>query len=193
MTRFTLRARIICGAVGLAALVVALPVSAQMMGPGWGPGGNGWGPGGYAWGPGMMGRGWGPGAMMGPGWRGGASATMCNPRAAGLAAWRVGAIEEIVKPTEAQRAALDALKQASNKAADSMAAACPQDFPATAPARLEATEKRLDAMLQAVKTVRPAFDAFYAALSDEQKRRLDAVSPEGPWRWHMWRWRQSQQ
>ena len=191
MTGFSPRMRLICGAAALVGLMVALPVSAQMMGPGgWGPGSGGWGPGGYAWGPGMMGRGYGPGAMTGPGWRGGA---MCNPRAAGLAAWRVGAIEEIVKPTEAQRAALDALKEASSKAADAMAAACPQDFPATSPARLEAMEKRLDAMLQGVKTVRPAFDAFYAVLTDEQKRRLDAVSPEGPWRWRMWRWRQSQQ
>ena len=184
MTRFTPRMRILCGAAALIALGAALPVSAQMMGPGWRPGGNGWGPGGYAWGPGgMMGRGFGPG----PG------AAMCSPRAAGLAAWRVGAIEEVVRPTEAQRAALDALKQASAKAADTMAAACPQDLPATSPARLETMEKRLDAMLQAVKTVRPAFDVFYAGLSDEQKRRLDEVSPGGPWRWHMWRWRQSQQ
>jgi hypothetical protein len=178
--------RILCGAAALVALAAALPVSAQMMGPG----GSGWGPGGgYAWGPGgMMGRGYGPGhgGMMG-------GSAMCNPRAAGFAAWRIGAIEEIVRPTEAQRATLDALKQASATAADAMAAACPQDLPATSPARLAAMEKRLDAMLQAVKTVRPAFDAFYAGLSDEQKRRLDEVSPEGPWRWHMWRWRQSQQ
>jgi hypothetical protein len=179
MTRLSSRTWILGGAAALVAVAVALPVSAQMMGPGWGPGG-------------MMGRGYGPGpgAMMGPGWRG---SMMCNPRAAGLSAWRIGAIEEIVRPTEAQRASMDALKQASAKAADTMAAACPQDLPATSSARLEAMEKRLDAMLQAVKTVRPAFDTFYAGLSDEQKRRLDEVSPEGPWRWHMWRWRQSQQ
>jgi hypothetical protein len=189
MIRLSPRMRVVCGAAALVGLMVALPVSAQMMGPGgWGSGG-GWGPGGYAWGPGMMGRGYGPGAA-GSAWRGGA---MCSPRAAGLAAWRVGAIEEIVKPTEAQRAALDAFKEASTKAADALAAACPQDYPATSPARLEAMEKRLDTMLQAVKTVRPAFDAFYAALSDEQKRRLDGIPPEGPWRWRMWRWRQSQQ
>jgi hypothetical protein len=191
MIRLSSRMRVVCGAAALLALMVALPVSAQMMGPGgWGPGSGGWGPGGYAWGPGMMGRGYAPGAMSGPAWRSGA---MCSPRAAGLAAWRVGALEEIVKPTEAQRAALDALKAASTKAADAMAAACPQDYPATSPARLDAMEKRLDAMLQAVKTVRPAVDAFYAALTDEQKRRLDEVSPEGPWRWRMWRWQQSQQ
>jgi LTXXQ motif family protein len=184
MIRLSPRMGVVCGAAALVALMVALPVSAQMMGPGgWGPGsGSGWGPGGgYAWGPGMMGRGYGPGV-----------GAMCSPRAAGLAAWRIGAIEEVVRPTEAQRAALDAFKEASAKAADAITAACPQDYPATSPARLEAMEKRLDAMLQAVRTVRPAFDAFYAVLSDEQKRRLDAVSPEGPWRWRMWRWQQSE-
>ncbi len=189
MIRLSPRTRLACGAAALIALLVARPVSAQMMGPdAWGPGGSGWGPGGYAWGPGMMGRSYGPG-ISGPAWRGGA---LCNPRAAGLAPWRLGAIEEIVQPTEAQRAALDALKAASTKAVDALAAACPHDYPATSPARLEAMEKRLDAMLVAVRTVRPAFDAFYAALSDEQKRRLDGVSPEGPWRWRMWRWRQSE-
>ncbi len=42
-------------------------------------------------------------------------------------------------------------------------------------------EKRIAAILRAVTLVRPAFDAFYASLSDEQKARLDA----GPrrWRW----------
>ena len=35
--------------------------------------------------------------------------------------------------------------------------------------RMEAMEKRLDAMSQAIKTVRPALEAFYATLSDEQK------------------------
>jgi hypothetical protein len=52
-------------------------------------------------------------------------------------------------------------------------------------------EKQLEAMLQAVKTVRPAFDAFYASLNDEQKGRLDTLSP-GHWGSRMWRWRQSE-
>ncbi len=104
-------------------------------------------------GPGMMGPG-----MMGPG--------MCNPRAAGLAEWRMDAIERAVKPTEAQRGALNDLKAASAKAAESIAAACPRELPEAPTARLELMEKRLDAMLQAVRTVRPAFDAFYATLTE---------------------------
>ena len=51
--------------------------------------------------------------------------------------------------------------------------------------RMEAMEKRFDAMLQAVKTVRPALETFYATLSDEQKADLNGSS--GPGRF--WRWR----
>ena len=58
-----------------------------------------------------------------------------------------------------------------------MTAACPQDFPASATGRLETIEKRLDAMLTAIKTVRPAFDAFYATLTDEQKARINTGGP----------------
>jgi hypothetical protein len=165
-----------CGAAAILALL-AMPAAAQPM---MGPGGYGWGPGGY---------GGGPGAMMGPGWRGGGP---CGVGAVGMSGWRMGVIEEIVRPNDTQRAALDALKEASRKATDAMAAACPQSDPLSAPARLEAMEKRLDAMLAAVRTVRPAFDAFYGALSDEQKRRLDA-SWAGGWRGHMWHWRMGAQ
>ena len=150
------------------ALLLAVPASAQ-------PGTRGWGPG-MMMGPGMMGPG-----LMGPG--------MCDPRAAGLAEWRIERIERAVKPTDAQRPAFDALKAASTKAAETIAAACPREFPETATARLETMEKRLDAMLAAVKTVRPAFEAFYATLTDEQKAALNRVGPRN-WGWRGWRWPQ---
>jgi hypothetical protein len=160
------------GAVAAIAIFAMHPVQAQPgSGAGWGPGG-GWGPG-MMMGPGMMGRGWG---------------RMCDPRAAGLAEWRVERIDRLVKPTEAQRKGLDDLKAASTKAAELVAAACPKDFPASPTARLELMEKRMDAMLQAIKTVRPAFDSFYASLTDEQKARLTTAGPRG-WGWRDWRWR----
>ena len=159
------------------AAMLALPALAQpMMGPG-GPGGPGGGPG---WGPGMM---MGPG-MMGFGGRGGMG-MLCDPRGAGLAEWRMQRIEEAVQPTEAQRAALNDLRAASTKAAEQIASACPRDFPASATARLELMEKRMETMLAAIKTVRPAFDAFYATLSDEQKAKLDHSGPRR-WGWRHW-------
>lgn len=149
-------------------------------GPGAGPGpgpGPGYGPRGYGWGHGMM---------MGPGMMGmGGMGAMCNPRGAGLAEWRMERIERLVNPNDAQRAALDNLRNASAKAAEIIAAACPREFPTGATARLELMEKRLDAMQQAVKTVRPAFDAFYATLSDEQKARVNNSGPRH-WGWRGW-------
>lgn len=123
------------------------------------------------------GRGWfgnGPEMMMGP-WGmmgGGMMRNLCSPRGMGFSEWRAARIERLVKPDDAQKAKLEDLKKAGEKAAEIMRAACPAEPPANPAARLEFMEKRTEAMLQAIKTVRPAFDAFYAALSDEQKGRL---------------------
>jgi LTXXQ motif family protein len=47
-------------------------------------------------------------------------------------------------------------------------------------------EKRADATLQAIKVVRPAMDAFYASLSEEERAHLDSNSRRG----QFWRWRE---
>jgi hypothetical protein len=127
--------------------------------------------------------------MMGPGMMGGGRGgfgAMCSPQAAGLAEWRVQRIEQLIKPTDAQRSALENLRTASTKAAETIAAACPAEFPASATARLELMEKRMEAMLAGLKTVRPAFDAFYATLTEEQKARLNTSGPRH-WGWRGWR------
>lgn len=62
-------------------------------------------------------------------------------------------------------------------AAEAISAACPKELSQSPVARLAAMERRLEAMLQAVKTVRPAFDSFYASLTDEQKARLAEAGP----------------
>lgn len=146
-----------------------------------GPDRRGYGPG---WGPGMM---MGPGMMRGPGmWGWSELGGQCSPRMAGFAEWRIERIERAVKPDDAQRKLLEELRTASTKAAETITAACARDIPPTASARLALMEGRMEAMLQAVKTVRPAFDAFYNALSDEQKKQLDATGPR-QWGWGRWR------
>jgi LTXXQ motif family protein len=130
------------------------------------------------------GMGMGSDMMMGPGMMSrGMMGRMCGPEAAGFAEWRIKRIEEVIKPTDAQKSKLEDLKTASNKAAELMRAACPTSLPLTTPGRMEAMEKRMDAMLQAVKTVWPAMDAFYATLNDEQKKQLDSR----PGRHRFWR------
>ena len=84
-------------------------------------------------------------------------------------------IETVIRPTGAQKEALDRLRDATNKAVGVLQAACPEDSPLTPVGRLEAMEKRLDAMLQAAKLLQPALDEFYATLSSEQKARFNAL------------------
>ena len=128
----------------------------------------------------------GPGMMRGPGMWGGRFDGPCDPRTAGIAEWRIDEIERAVRPTDAQRAALADLRTASTKAAAALTGACPRDTPQTSAQRMAFMEERMEAMLEAIRTVRPAFEAFYATLSNEQKVRLDSVGPRR-WGWH-WRW-----
>jgi Spy/CpxP family protein refolding chaperone len=124
----------------------------------------------YGPGAGMMG----PGMMSGPGMMMGRRGFMCNPAASGFAEWRADRIAELVKLTDAQRAKFDEFKAASVKSAEVMHAACEANVPETIVGRTEAMEKRMDTMLQSIKTMRPALEAFYATLSVEQKARLDS-------------------
>ena len=156
------RTACLLAAITFASLSLTIAAEAQPFGPG-GPG--------HMMGPGMMDR-----ELFG---------RTCGPRSAGFAEWRLDRIERVIKPTEAQRARFDEFKAASSKAAEAMRAACPTSVPATIVGRMEAMEKRLDAMLQAVKTVRPTLEAFYATLSEEQKDSLNT----GSGRARFWHWR----
>ena len=118
--------------------------------------------------------------MMGPGMMGrGDFNRMCSPGAAGFAEWRIDRLEQVIKPTDTQRAKFDEFKAASNKAAEAMRIACPTEIPNTMVGRMQAMEKRIDAMSQGVKIMRPALEEFYATLSDEQKAKLDSNRGRG--------------
>jgi LTXXQ motif family protein len=108
---------------------------------------------------------------------GGSIAQSCSTAQPGATDWPGAEIDATVHPTDAQRASLAALQDASAKAADMLKASCQIDAAATPPARLAAVGKRLDVMLQAVTTVRTALDDFYGKLSDEQKAQFEAIGP----------------
>ena len=91
--------------------------------------------------------------------------------------WPAEEIESRLHPTDAQRAKLTSLQDASSKAADMLAKSCKPEEAATPTTRLAAIGKRLDVMLQAVQQVRTALDGFYATLSDEQKAQFEAIGP----------------
>jgi hypothetical protein len=84
-------------------------------------------------------------------------------------------IGQVLRTDAAQRAKLDALRAANAKAADVIKAACPSTLPVAPPDRLAAEGQRLQAMLTAVKTIHPPLDAFYDAMSDEQKARFNTL------------------
>jgi LTXXQ motif family protein len=108
---------------------------------------------------------------------GGSIAQSCGAAQPGVTDWPTADIDATLHPTDAQRASLTALQDASTKAADMLKAACQPDAAVTPPARLAAVGKRLDVMLQAVKTVHTALDDFYGQLTDEQKAQFEAIGP----------------
>jgi hypothetical protein len=104
-----------------------------------------------------------------------AMAQPCGMAQPGLMEWPAAEIERRVHPNEAQRSSLAVLQDAAAKAADMLKASCQPDSAVTPPARLAEIGKRLNTMLEAVKTVRSALDAFYATLTDEQKAQFESI------------------
>lgn len=103
----------------------------------------------------------------------------CGPGRAGLGSWSADRIDQTLSLNEQQRTKFNDLKTASQRAIQYLNESCPKNDPATPTGRLETIERRLSAMLEAVRTVQPALDDFYAALTDEQKARLAAIEPSG--------------
>ena len=108
----------------------------------------------------------------------GGLAQICLESGSGLTDWPIERIAQVVEPNDAQRAALDELKNAAAKAVELLQSACPSELPSTPTGRLAALRMRLEIMLQAVEIVRPALDKFYQSLNDEQKARFNALGPD---------------
>jgi hypothetical protein len=102
----------------------------------------------------------------------GGMARFCGPQGGHFAEAMLDRLQRATRPTPEQQPLFDQLKDTAGKAIGIIRAACPAEPSVTPPGRLAAAEKRLTAMLEAVRTVRPALEAYYNALSDEQKARL---------------------
>lgn len=103
---------------------------------------------------------------------------MCGNDAREVVNLPIDRISAAVSPDAQQRAALDALANASAQAAQLIKAACPADVAHTPTGRLDAMERRVEAMVQAVALIRPPLDSFYGLLSDEQKARFNAIGQD---------------
>jgi hypothetical protein len=99
----------------------------------------------------------------------------CGGEKAGLTALPIERIEEVVQPSVAQAGALDRLSEAMDKAVQVLQSACPTTIAQTPVGRLEVMQKRLEAMIEAANTVRPALEDFYASLNNEQKAKFNRL------------------
>ncbi|WP_150132783.1 Spy/CpxP family protein refolding chaperone, partial [Bradyrhizobium sacchari] len=104
-----------------------------------------------------------------------ANADSCGDPKSGLTQLPIQRIEAVLHPAGKQKEALDRLGEATAKGVEGLQAACPNDVPLTPVGRLEAMQRRLEAMVTAAKLVEPALDEFYATLSSEQKARFNTL------------------
>jgi LTXXQ motif family protein len=119
-----------------------------------------------------------PGTILGPAMLSPRTADLaCGTGPAGLAEWGIDRIEQSLSLTDNQRNKFNDLKGSSEKAVKFLEESCPTNDPVTPTGRLESMERRLEAMLEAVRTVKPALDEFYGTLTDEQKARLNMMDP----------------
>jgi hypothetical protein len=91
----------------------------------------------------------------------------------------ISRISSTIQPTDAQRAALDDLHTAAQRAFDYIDKACAKTPPQTPTARLDAMEDRIWAARQALLVTRAPLTKLYESLSDEQKARLNGPSVTG--------------
>jgi LTXXQ motif family protein len=104
-----------------------------------------------------------------------AQSDTCGDPKSGLTQVPIERIEAVIRPAGTQKETLDHLRDATEKAVRGLQTACPDSVPLTPVGRLEAMEKRLEAMIEAAKLVQPALDEFYGTLSSEQKARFNAL------------------
>ena len=101
----------------------------------------------------------------------------CSQGAGSFIDLPVQRIEQVVQPTAQQQSAFDDLRKAAQKAGDQLQASCPTAVPKSPVARIDTVEARLRAMMDAIKSVRPDLQNFYASLSDEQKAKFNTMGP----------------
>jgi hypothetical protein len=100
----------------------------------------------------------------------------CEEWQAELRAWPVERVERLIAVGPRQRAAFYELAAAIQRAADTLADACPQYASLTPIGRIDDLKKKLEAVRQSVAAIRPALGRFYEALDSSQRSRFnDAV------------------
>jgi hypothetical protein len=84
-------------------------------------------------------------------------------------------MQRALRPTDEQRKNLQMLYGASMELAQFLTSTCPAETPSTPMARLDAASDRVMALLHAAMGIEPMLGSFYATLSDQQRRRFNAI------------------
>ena len=162
--------------LSMSAIGVAQQSDTDQMGPGlMGDGGMGPGMMGYGMGPGMMGR----NRMMTPGMMGPGMMMGYGPAMEGQLAY----VKAELGITDAQKDAWDAYANAIKSRAttmQSMHTAMVQAMQTgSALDRMEARTNAMQTMVESMKTIKPATEALYKVLTDEQKKKADLLLGNG--------------
>jgi hypothetical protein len=107
------------------------------------------------------------------GGRGGGAggASLCS--SAALLDLSLSNVDIMIKTSGNQTVALEELKKVAKENSDDMSRVCVGENPMSLPAKLAAAEKRLDAMLNGNRKLKPVAEKFYATLNDEQKAQVN--------------------
>ena len=90
-------------------------------------------------------------------------------------------IEQAIKPTQQQLDAFDRLRIASAEAGNQLQASCPTQMPQTPLDRFDAVAKRLQAMDDAIKTVRPALASFLCLINRRAESTVQYARTAEEW------------
>jgi hypothetical protein len=89
--------------------------------------------------------------------------------------WPVEEITAKLHLNDTQREDLAVLQRMNGFARNTLNFDCQPDDKLNPQDRLATADSRLDAMLDAIKLIKPALDDFYGSLSDEQKNQFDII------------------
>jgi len=90
--------------------------------------------------------------------------------------WSINEIEQSVRPTTAQRDALDDVRRSFDDAARDLETHCPTTIPASVLSRLDTIQARLDSTWRATLSIQVALANFETELNDAQKISFDAMN-----------------
>ena len=105
-----------------------------------------------------------------------ATVEICAGFAPGVSDLPIDELGRIIDATEEQRTAFNDLKAATVKASGILKASCSGETPLTPVSRLDAMQRRLQAMAEATEVIKAPLVQLYGLFTDAQKQRLATLA-----------------